>query len=135
MSVYYEFDIELFDLEYGDIQDHEFFATFQGGKQTDKTSGDFAEDFKKLYCTDRITWNTVGSEFCQGLQKSCGHINEQNLGERFCIVKYDGFDKSWAYLNLDGTLPNTFDCGSVIPKYVASAFEKLKSGANQWITH
>ena len=28
MSVYYEFDIEMFDLEYGDIQDHDFFGMF-----------------------------------------------------------------------------------------------------------
>ena len=69
MTIYYEFDIEMFDLEYGDIQDHEFFGMFQGGKQTDKSYQPYIKDFKE------------------------------------------------------------FDCGNVIPKYVASAFQKLKEGA------
>ena len=132
MSIYYEFDIEMFDLEYGDIQDHDFFGMFQGGKQTDKSYQPYIKDFKKLYCTDTVVWNTIGSEFAQGLQKDCGYV-DGNMGFRFCIVRNGSSDwsdyRSWAYLNLDGTLPKVFDCGNVIPKYVASAFQKLKEGA------
>ena len=129
-TIYYEFDIEMFDLEYGDIQDHEHFLSFEKGKCCDKNYKYNIKDFKKLYCTDTVVWNTVGSEFTQGLQKSCGYV-DNNMGFRFCIVKNESSDwsdhRSWAYLNLDGTLPEEFDCGSKIPKYLIKAFEKLKA--------
>ena len=133
MTIYYEFDIEMFDLEYGDVQDHDFFGSFHGGKQTEKSEQFYIKDFNKLYCTDTVVWNTVGSEFSQGLQKDCGYV-DGDMGFRFCIVRYENSDftdqKSWAYLNLDGTLPEEFDCGNKIPKYVVSAFEKLKREKN-----
>ena len=130
MSIYYEFDIEMFELEYGDIQDHEHFAFFEGGKLKDKADVLSDPTFKKCYCTDVVIYNTIGSEFSQGLHKSCGYI-EDNMGFRFCIVRNESSDwsdhRSWAYLNLDGTLPEEFDCGSKIPKYLIKAFEKLKA--------
>ena len=126
MSIYYEFDIEMFELEYGDIQDHEHFGMFHGGKQHEKNFEDYDKNFKKDYCTDVVIYNTIGSEFSQGLHKSCGYI-EDNMGFRFCIVRNEDCNRSWAYLNLDGTLPEEFECGRKIPKYLIKAFERLKA--------
>jgi len=125
-TIYYEFDIEMFELEHGDIEDHNHFLSFEKGKCCDKNYTYNIKDFKKLYCTDTVVWNTVGSEFNEGLQKDCGYV-EDNMGFRFCIVRNEDFNRSWAYLNLDGTLPEEFDCGSKIPKYLIKAFEKLKA--------
>ena len=125
-TIYYEFDIEMFELEHGDIEDHNHFLSFEKGKCCDKNYTYNIKDFKKLYCTDTVVWNTVGSEFNEGLQKDCGYV-EDNMGFRFCIVRNEDFNRSWAYLNLDGTLPEEFDCGSKIPKYLIKAFEKLKT--------
>ena len=61
MSVYYEFDIEMFDLEYGDIQDHDFFGMFQGGKQTDKSYQPYIKDFKKAF--------KLGQDFAKELER------------------------------------------------------------------
>lgn len=109
-KVTYEWDMEI-AYDYGDIIDHHH-----------------ADKLKDLKCYENDPHRSFDE--IKGRQEPA-HLRLVLVRDTWDEWGLD--EREWAYLNEDGTMPDTFDCGAKVPKRFKQEFERHKAWASKFV--